>query len=110
MTEEIEVAPNIIIPNRDFLVGSIYGFNLAKKMHGVTNPEVSQTKEGETNFFIGYWLEISCIKCKRMYCFEGPNDLPLSNLICETPDCGNHLIVYNVADSKLWKIGHLKFN
>ena len=105
----VEISPNIIMPTKDFLVGVIYGFNLAKKTYNFTNPEVGQKENGSTNFFIGYWLELSCAKCGRLYCYDSPNDLPATNLICETLGCGNHIIAYNVSDSRLWKIGHLTF-
>ena len=103
-SEQVKIFPNIIIPTKDFLVGSICGFNAAKKKYHKTEPEVSGNSQ-----YIGYWLEISCHKCGRFYSFDSPNDLPTENLICETKDCGNYLIVYGIQDIKFWRIGPIEF-
>jgi hypothetical protein len=109
---ETQVFPSIIMPNRDFLIGALYGFNVAKKMYGENHPEIMGVGDSEIpkdHFFIGYWLELTCTKCKRLYCYDNPNDVPTKNLVCETSDCGNHIIVYNVGDPKSWRIGSFTF-
>jgi len=102
---ELEVVPTIIMPNKDFLVGVLYGFNAAKKLYNVSQPYTSD----QQSFRIGYWLELTCAKCQRTYCYDDPNLIPSTNLICETENCKNHIIVYNVHASADWKLGSINF-
>jgi hypothetical protein len=106
----LEVHPTIIMPNRDFLIGFIYGFNSGRKFQNDLKPvpPIADDHEASRNdFYLGYWLECDCIKCKRRYCFNSPVELPTENLICETENCGNHIIVYGVNDSKQCKLGKI---
>ena len=111
MTEKI--SPSIIIPNKAFLVGALYGFNAARKRLEQNPQPVFGTEELDEEspqcLYLGNWLELTCAKCGALYTFTGPNELPESNLICTIKDCGNHIIFYGVADPVMWHIGEIAF-
>jgi hypothetical protein len=105
-----EIEPTIIMPSRDFLIGVLYGYNTGRKQIEL-NPVPTRNDRPLTNedFYLGYWLEFECCKCGRHYGFDNPNHLPMENLVCESEDCNNHVIVYGIGDPKVWKIGQIKF-
>ena len=112
--EEIQIAPNIIIPNKMFLVGALYGFNAARKrIEENPQPLFGDGKEvheaNNNDLFLGSWLELTCAKCGRLYTFEGPNEIPEENLKCDTIDCDNVVILYGVIETNLWRIGSITF-
>ena len=112
--EKTVVYPTIAIPHRLFLIGAIYGFNAGRKQEAEINDSVIQPMHDgheatNEDFYFGSWLEAECIKCIRHYTFEGPNDIPENNLVCDTDGCGNHVIAYGLTDPKEWKIGFIRF-
>ena len=105
-----EISPNIIMPNRDFFIGVMFGFNLARKRIEKDPQPLFDGKEAKNNdFYLGSWLELTCAKCKRFYKFDGPNDIPDTNLNCQTDKCDNIIILYGVVQSNLWRVGNLIF-
>jgi len=111
MNEKV-VTPTVMVPNRTFLVGALYGFNAGRKTSndGEITPYAGDHEATNDDFYLGSWFEVSCIKCGRHYTFDNPNEIPEDNLICDTDDCDNHIIFYGVYESDRWKIGQIKFN
>lgn len=60
--------------------------------------------------YLGSWFEITCNKCQRLYTFDDSSDIPEENLVCETEDCGNHVIAYRVFEPQHWRCGQMKFS
>jgi len=115
MSDEISVAPNIIVPDKHFLIGAIYGFNAARKRLE-QNPQPLMTQEDNSiqeatnkDFYLGSWLEITCAKCGFLYTFDNPNQLPDQNMKCTNKECDNYLIFYGIVDPTLWRIGQITF-
>lgn len=111
--KQIEVSPCIIVPDRSFLIGAIYGLNAARRRLE-ENPQPLIGKEEinediEQSIYTGSWLELHCAKCGAFYPINDPNELPITNLICSMKNCDNHLIVYGIGDPKLWRIGEITF-
>ena len=111
---EREINPAVIVPNRDFLVGVLYGFNAARKrFENDIKPLYSKNgimKDAENeDFYLGYWLEITCGKCGTLYTFDNPNELPIESLKCSNKECDNILILYNINKSECWRIGNITF-
>jgi len=108
--DNFKLAPNVVMPNRDFFIGVMFGFNLARK-RVEENPQPLFGDKEATNkdFYFGSWLELTCAKCGRHYIFNGPNDVLDNNLQCETEECENVIILYGVSQVNLWRIGSLTF-
>lgn len=111
MSKEKEISPVVIIPNKDFLIGCLYGFNAARKrLEEKPQPlfcDDSELKEvTNKDFYLGSWFEITC-KCGMFYSFDNANQIPNENLQCQ--QCGNILIFYNVFNPEFWKIGTINF-
>jgi len=108
----MNIYPSVIMPHRLFLVGAIYGYNVGRKsvtQDGDIKPIFNGHEATGEDFYLGSWLEINCHKCDRKYTFDGPNDIPDKNLVCETEGCGNHIIAYGSTNPQEWKIGFIKF-
>ena len=104
----INVIPIIVMPSKDFLIGVLYGFNAARKrIEENPQPIINNREVQSEDFFLGYWLEFSCPRCGRYYAYDNPNDIPSHNLVCETPNCGNHVIIYGFGDPKVWRLGNI---
>ena len=115
MSEEQRICPGIVVPNKIFLVGFIYGLNVAReRLEDNVQPLFSDMEENEMkpasnqDFYLGSWLEVTCGKCGMLYTFDGPNDLPFESLNCSNKDCDNILIYYGVLDPMLWRVGEFK--
>jgi len=109
----VDIYPSIVVPDRSFLIGAIYGFNAARKRLE-ENPQPLLGKEEiddeePKGIYLGNWLELTCGKCGALYTITEPNELPNSNLICNLKECGNHLIIYGILEPKLWRIGDVTF-
>lgn len=107
---EIEIAPTVIMPNRIFLVGVLYGFNAGRRaIEKEPQPYFNGHEATNEDVYLGSWFEVTCNKCQRLYTYDDPNDIPENNLICETEDCRNHIIFYGVMDPRQWRCGKIKF-
>lgn len=110
LNETKDMLPSIVMPSRDFLIGVLYGYNVGRKeIEKNPVPTIDDRPVTNNDFYLGYWLEFECIKCGRHFGYDNPNHIPTVNLICESKDCGNKVIVYGVGDPKAWKIGGIKF-
>ena len=108
--EAVNLSPNVIMPNRDFFIGIMFGFNLARKRIEKNPQPLFNGKEAENkDFYLGGWLELTCAKCNRFYKFDSPNDIPDTDLHCTTEGCNNVLILYGITKLNLWRIGNLTF-
>lgn len=110
-----DIAPGIIVPNRDFLVGAMYGFNAARRRleenpQPLFGSEIAGMDEvSNEDFYLGSWLEITCSKCGMLYTFNGPNDLTPTNLECTNKECDNIIILYGNIYPEQWRIGAITF-
>lgn len=111
----IEIAPCVIVPDKHFLIGAIYGFNAARKRLE-QNPQPLFTQDENTmkeatnqDIYLGSWLEITCAKCGCLYTFDNPNDIPYENMKCTNKECDNFLIIYGIVEPQLWRIGQITF-
>ena len=110
MQEHI-VSPTVIIPNRVFLVGALYGFNAGRKAVEKAPKDYFNGHEVDgKDFYLGSWFEVECSKCGRHYTFDNPNEIPEENLICETDSCNNHVILYGILEPDKWRVGNIKFS
>lgn len=109
----IDVAPSILMPNKDFLLGAMFGIISTRKEFVDKKKKDSKPKsEGEIEKSvpqIGYWLEVTCNKCQRFYGYSDPNEVPNRTLVCDTDGCNNHIIQYGIVDPKMWRLGNIKF-
>lgn len=109
--KQFEVQPSIIVPDRSFLVGSVYGLNAGRRLQSehiepiVGDKEV--TDEECEGLYMGHWLELTCGKCGALYTFNNANELPPENLVCTMKGCGNHIIVYGIGDPRFWVLGQI---
>jgi len=111
MEEEKIIHPTVIVPDRLFLIGALYGFNAGRKaVEKNPQPFVRDHEVTNEDFYLGSWFEISCNKCGRHYTYDNPNDIPNKNLMCETDDCDNCIIFYGMGDVSKWRIGSIKFS
>ena len=108
MEEKIEIAPNIILYDKHILVGYLLGFNAARKRLEDSPKPVYNNKEISTeDFYLGYFLELTCAKCGRLYTFNDVNELPNETLKCQTEDCNNIIILYGIDDITKWRVGNI---
>ena len=118
-----QMIPCIMMPNKMFLIGSILGIDLGRRIERKNNPIREQEsgppsqvnymgkEAGREDFnamYHGSFLHLDCPKCGRTYTFDGINDIPEHSLICATDDCGNILIMYDVLDFSQMRIGNIK--
>lgn len=110
---EIEVSPCIVLPDKMFLIGAIYGINAARKRIEDDPQPLLGTKEATSEeaegIYIGHWLELHCAKCGSFYTFDNPNDVPDTNFKCSNKDCDNYIIVYGVGEVNMWRLGEFRF-
>lgn len=111
MKLEVDVTPSIVMPNKDFLIGAIFGINVMRRPPETNppNPTVPAETAKLSEPLMGHWLEVNCERCKRFYGFDHPNDVPAKTLVCDTPGCGNHIIIYGVPEPKDWRLGPIVF-
>lgn len=112
--DPIQVAPNIIVPDKSFLIGAIYGFNAARKrLEQNPQPLFSNSESVQdaspNDFYLGSWLEVTCAKCGCLYTFDSPNELPNDIMKCTNKECDNYIIIYGIAEPQMWRIGQITF-
>jgi len=110
----LAITPSIIVPDKNFLIGAVYGMNAARRMleenpQPIVPQEINEFGEQQDGLYLGHWLELTCGKCGALYTFDDPNLLPEENLKCTIEGCDNHVIVYGIGDPRIWMIGQVKF-
>ena len=108
--------PTIVVPDRLFLIGVIYGFNAGRKTSEPperaaqpifsNNPNDPKRVATNSDVYLGSWLQIDCIKCGHLFSFDNPNEIPQEALTC--PTCTNIVILYGSLDPQQWRIGPIK--
>jgi hypothetical protein len=115
--------PTVVVPDRLFLVGALYGFNAGRRSvatdpskldpvySGPSDPEdddspIELRKAKPADPFIGNWFQVECIKCTHIFAYDSPNEIPKDHLIC--PTCGNIVIYYGSTDPAEWHIGPVR--
>ena len=105
---EQKLSPNVIMPNRDFFIGAMLGFNAARKRIEKNPQPLFGVKEATSkDLYLGSWLELTCSKCNRLHTFDEPNEIPANNYKCQTEDCDNIIIIYGIVESNLWRVGEI---
>lgn len=109
--------PTVIVPDRLFLIGALYGFNAGRrsvtKDPSKLEPVYSGSNDSELHEataadpFIGNWFQVECIKCTHIFAYDSPNEIPKDHLVC--PTCGNIVIYYGCANPEEWHIGPVRF-
>ena len=106
--QDSQLAPNVVMPNRDFFIGIVLGFNMARhRLEKNPQPLYGDKEATNEDMYLGSWLELTCTKCNRLYTFESPNEIPDTHLGCQTEGCDNIIIIYGIAESNLWRIGDM---
>jgi len=111
-----EITPCIIMLDRSFLLGVIYGIDLGRRISIPTDPNKGRVepiymgnedkREDFDAMYHGSLLQLDCAHCGRIYTFDDPREIPSQNLICDTDGCGNVLILYGVPDIAQMRIGN----
>ena len=104
-----QIVPNIIIPNKAFLIGSIFGFNAGRKLENKNLQPYRDENLKDEMPYVGPLLEFVCDKCGRFYAYDNPNELPEETMECSNSSCDNIIILYGVGEPDRWKVGQISF-
>ncbi len=108
--KEPQLAPNVVMPNRDFFIGVMFGFTAARKrLEEDPQPLYANKEATNEDTYLGSWLELTCAKCGRLHIFDNPNEILPNNYECQTEDCDNIIIFYGILESNLWRVGDITF-
>lgn len=116
MPEEIHVNPSVMMPDRMFLLGIIYGINVGRRLDLQPGEKLSEepifmgdesTKEDFQSMYHGSLLHFDCAHCGRVYAYNHPNEVPEHTLKCDTEGCNNIVVLYGIVEFSRMRLGNV---